>query len=204
MSPCRLVSLEVGTNRRMTYLESSASVRIATPGSCIKNNNRTNKQQKRTHTQSQQHLLRVLDSLKAAEMSLVSPAGADSDHVCPRFSSRSFSPLRLAAIRFPGRCLTGRAAPRAQQQPQPQQPPPPPPSAARPTTTGSWRAAARSSTLRWGCTAPRTPPRPLPATTTPTTSPTAPSRRPSTPLWWASRHPACCLGITLCVFESHF
>lgn len=107
-----------------------------------------------------------------------------NDHVYPRFSSCSFScrqtPVRLAAIRFPGRSLTGQAPPRA-----PLPPPPPPPSAARLTRTGSWRAAGRSWTQRWGCTALPTPPRPPPARTTPTTSPTAPTHPLSTPLWWA-------------------
>lgn len=105
--------------------------------------------------------------------------------IYPRFSSCSFScrqiPVRLAAIRFPGRSLTGQAALR------PQQLPPPPRSAAPPTRTGSWRAAGRSLTQRWGCTAPPTPLRPQPARTTPTTFPTAPTHPLSTPLWWASQ-----------------
>lgn len=106
-----------------------------------------------------------------------------SDHVYPQFSSCSFScrqtPVRLAAIRFPGRSLTGQAAPRLPL------PPPLPPFAARPTRTGSWQAAGRSWTQRWGCTALPTPQRPQPARTTPTTSPTAPTHPLSTPLWWA-------------------
>lgn len=105
--------------------------------------------------------------------------------IYPRLSSCSFScrqtPVRLAAIRFPGRYLTGQAALR------PPQPQPPPPSAAPPTRTGSWRAAGRSWTQRWGCTALLTPLRPQPARTTPTTSPTAPTHPLSTPLWWASQ-----------------
>lgn len=107
-----------------------------------------------------------------------------NDHVCPRFSSCSFScrqtPVRLAAIRFPGRFLTGRALPRP-----PQQPPPPPPSAVPRTRTGSWRAAGRSWTQRLGCTALPTPLRPPPARITPITSPTAQIHPLSTPLWWA-------------------
>lgn len=108
------------------------------------------------------------------------------DRLCPRFSSCSFScrqtPVPLAAIRFPGRSLTGQAALRPPLPP----PPLPPPSTARPTKTGSWRAAARSWTQRWGCTALRTPQRPPPAKITPTTSPTAPTHPLSTPLWWVS------------------
>lgn len=111
--------------------------------------------------------------------------GTVNDHVYPRFSLCSFScrqtPVRLAAIRFPGRSLTGQAAPR------PPQPPPLPPSVARPTRTGSWRAAGRSWTQRWGCTALPTLQRPQPARTTPTTSPTAPTHPLSTPLWWAHK-----------------
>lgn len=102
-----------------------------------------------------------------------------NDHVCPRFSSCSFScrqtPVRLAAIRFPGRSLTGQAPPR----------PPLPPFAVRLTRTGSWQAAGRSWTQRWGCTALLTPRQPPPARTTPTIFPTAPTRLQSTPLWWA-------------------
>lgn len=108
-----------------------------------------------------------------------------NDHVYPRFSSCSFScrqtPVRLAAIRFPGRSLTGQAAPRP-----PPLPPLLPPSAARPMRTGSWRATGRSWTQHWGCTALHTPQRLPPARTTPTTSPTAPTHPLSTPLWWAS------------------
>lgn len=108
-----------------------------------------------------------------------------NDHVCPRFSSCSFScrqtPVRLAAIRFPGRFLTGQALPRPPQQP----PPPPPPSAVPLTRIGSWRAAGRSWTQRLGCTALPTPLRPPPARITPITSPTAQIHPLSTPLWWA-------------------
>lgn len=107
-----------------------------------------------------------------------------NDHVCPRFSSCSFScrqtPVRLAAIRFPGRFLTGQAPPRP-----PQPPPPPPPSAVPLTRIDSWRAAGRSWTQRWGCTALPTLLRPPPARITPITSPTAQIHPLSTPLWWA-------------------
>lgn len=106
-----------------------------------------------------------------------------NDHVCPRFSSCSFScrqtPVRLAAIRFPGRFLTGQAPPR------PPQPPQPPPSAVPLTIIGSWRATGRSWTQRLGCTALPTPLRPPPARITPITSPTAQIHPLSTPLWWA-------------------
>ena len=97
-------------------------------------------------------------------------------------SSCSFScrqtPVRLAAIRFPGQALTARVAPRPQ----------PPSAAPRPTRTVCWRAPGRSSAPRSACTAPLTRLRLPPARTMPTTSPTAPSRPPSTPRWWVHIH----------------
>lgn len=103
--------------------------------------------------------------------------------IYPRFSSCSFScrqtPVRLAAIRFPGRSLTGQAALRPPQLP--------PLSAAPPTRTGSWPAVGRSWTQLWGCTALHTRLRQQPARTTPATFPTAPTHPPSTPLWWVSQ-----------------